>query len=178
MQTVNDMLPMYVGAASQHALRMTFVPEAEAKSFNTQIVACWSQLAGLDVTSPLFHLPLRMGRLGVGSAVQRHAAARWTAWQRVITTLMAATDAPDTDSVFAATPLPCGQLHHLQTTLARQMNTTSLLLKLLGAALRTHVTQRTLVSAIQRTTQNNSWTARPKHRCPPPTTQQGSPRSR
>ena len=32
MQTVNDLLTMYVGAASQHALRTTFVPfETEAR---------------------------------------------------------------------------------------------------------------------------------------------------
>ena len=78
LQTVNDLLTMYVGAASQHALRTTFVPHEEAVSFDNEIVAYWSQLAGRDVTSPLFHLPLRMGGLGVGSAVQRHAAAPWT----------------------------------------------------------------------------------------------------
>ena len=66
---------MYVGAASQHALLTTFVPFEEAVSFDDEIVSYWSQLAGRDVTSPLFHLPLRMSGLGVGSAVQRHAAA-------------------------------------------------------------------------------------------------------
>ena len=80
MQTVNDLLTMYVGAASQHALRTTFVPKEEAVSIDKEIVAYWSQLAGRDVTSPLFHLPLRMGGLGVGSAVHRHAAAPLTAW--------------------------------------------------------------------------------------------------
>ena len=39
MQTVNDLVTMYVGAASQHDLRMTFVPEAEAKSFDAEVVA-------------------------------------------------------------------------------------------------------------------------------------------
>ena len=152
MQTVNDLLTMYVGAASQHALRTTFVPFEEAVSFDSEIVAYWSQLAGRDVASPLFHLPLRMGGLGVGSAVQRHAAAPWTAWQTVIPTLMAATDLTDTDSLLAATPILRGQLLQLQSTLDHQMNTPALLLKPLGAALRTHGTQKTLVSAIQRTT--------------------------
>ena len=151
LQTVNDLLIMYVGAASQHALRTTFVPYEEAASFDNEIVAYWSQLAGRDVTSPLFHLPLRMGGLGVGSAVQRHAAAPWTAWQTVIPTLMAATDSTDTDSLLAATPTLRGQLLQLQSTLALQMNTPALLLTPLGAALRTHGTQRTLVGAIQRT---------------------------
>ena len=103
MQTVNDLLTMYMGVASQHALRTTFVPPEEAVSFDNEIVAYWSQLAGRDMTSPLFHLPLRMGGLGVGSAVQRHAAAPWTAWKTVTPTLMAATDSTDTDSLLAAT---------------------------------------------------------------------------
>ena len=150
-QTVNDLLTMYVGAASQHALRTTFVPFEEAVSFDSEIVAYWSQLAGRDVTSPVFHLPLRMGGLGVGSAVQRYAAAPWTAWQTVIPTLMAATDLTDTDALLAATPTLRGQLLHLQSTLAQQMDTPALLLKPLGAALRTHGIQRALVSAIQRT---------------------------
>ena len=38
MQTVNDLLTMYVGAASQHALRTTFVPKEEAVSFDNEIV--------------------------------------------------------------------------------------------------------------------------------------------
>ena len=150
LQTVNDLLIMYVGAASQHALRTTFVPYEEAASFDNEIVAYWSQLAGRDVTSPLFHLPLRMGGLGVGSAVQRHAAAPWTAWQTVIPTLMAATDSTDTDSLLAATPTLRGQLLQLQSTLALQMNTPALLLTPLGAALRTHGIQKTLVGAIRR----------------------------
>ena len=86
MQTVNDLLAMYVGAASQNALRTTFVPEEEASSFDNEIVFHWSQLAGRDVTSPLNQLPLRMGGLGLGSAVKRHAAAPWTAWQSIIPT--------------------------------------------------------------------------------------------
>ena len=152
MQTVNDLLTMYVGAASQHALRTTFLPLEEAVSFDNEIVAYWSQLAGRDVTSPLFHLLLRMGRLGVGSVVQRHAAAPRSAWQTVIPTLMAATNSTDTDSLLAATLNLRGQLLHLQATLAHRMNIPALLLSPKGAALRTHGIQRTLVSAIQRTT--------------------------
>ena len=45
MQTVS--LTMYVVAACQHALRMTFVREAEAKSFDTEVVPFWSQLMGM-----------------------------------------------------------------------------------------------------------------------------------
>ena len=149
MQTANDLLSMYVGAASQHALRTTFVPLEEAVSFDSEIFAYWSQLAGRDVTSPLFHLPLRMGGLGVGSAVQRHAAAPWTARHSIIPTLLEATGSPDIDSLFTPTPLLRGQLRQLQVTLSQHMDTPSLLLKSLGAALRTHGTQKVLVNTIQ-----------------------------
>ena len=152
MQTVNVLLTMYVFAASQHALRTTFVPLEEAVSFDNEIVSYWSQLAGRDVTSPLFHLPLRMGGLGVGSAVQRHAAAPWTAWHSIIPTIMEATDSPDIDSLFAPTPILRSPLHQLQITLAQQMNTPSLLLKSLGAALQMHGSQKGIVNTIQQTT--------------------------
>ena len=66
---------MYVGVASQHVLRMSFVPEQEAKNFDTRATAFWSQLIQCDATSPLSFLPLKLGGLGVGSAVQRHGAA-------------------------------------------------------------------------------------------------------
>ena len=46
-QTVNDLLTMYVGATSQHVLRMSFVPEEEALNFDTQVTAFWSHLIGL-----------------------------------------------------------------------------------------------------------------------------------
>ena len=105
---------------------------------------------------------------------------------------MAAIDSPDTDALYAATPILRGQLHHLQPALARQMNTPSLLLKPFGAALRTHDTQQILVSAIQRSTHkqlmdthvdnptlgpSSSPKQQKKHRCPPPTILQRSPRS-
>ena len=91
VQTVNDLLTMYVGAASQHVLRMSFVPEQEAQNFDRQVMTFWSRLMHRDIASPLFFLPLKLGGLGVGSAVQRHAAAPWRAWQSIIPTLMATT---------------------------------------------------------------------------------------
>ena len=84
VQTVNDPLTMYVGAASQHVLRMSCVPEQEAQNFDRQVVTFWSRLVHRDIASPLFFLPLKLGGLGVGSAVQRHAAAPWRAWQSII----------------------------------------------------------------------------------------------
>ena len=46
LQTVNDLLTVYVGADSQHTLRTTFDPEAESFCFDAEIVACRSQLVG------------------------------------------------------------------------------------------------------------------------------------
>ena len=88
--------------------------------------------------------------LGVGSAVQRHAAAPWRAWQSIIPTLMATTQSPDTDSLFNATPRLRAQLTQLQTTLSLQMNKSAFQLKPLGAALRLKTTQKNQVSTIQR----------------------------
>ena len=100
VQTVNDLLTMYVGAASQHVLRMSFVPEQEAQNFDRQVLTFWSRLMHRDITSQLFFLPLKLGGFGVGSAVQRHAAAPWRAWQSVIPSLKATTQSLDTDSLF------------------------------------------------------------------------------
>ena len=44
VQIVNDLLSVYVGAASQHALRMSFVPEQEAQNFDRQVLTFWSRL--------------------------------------------------------------------------------------------------------------------------------------
>ena len=78
--TVNDL------AASQHILRMSFVLEDEAKSFDTEVGDFWSQLIQRDDSPPLFHLPLKLAGLDVGSAEQHHAAAPWRAWQTVLPT--------------------------------------------------------------------------------------------
>ena len=102
-------------------------------------------------------VPLKLGGLGVGSAVQRHAAAPWRAWQSIIPTLTATTQSPDTDSLFSATPRLRAQLAQLQTTLSQQMNKPTFQLKPLGAALKQ-------VSTIQRNTHtNNSTTASSIH---------------
>ena len=54
VQTVYDLLTMYVGGASQHVLRMSFVPEQEAHNFDRQVMTFWSHLMHRDITSPLF----------------------------------------------------------------------------------------------------------------------------
>ena len=61
VQTVNDLLTMYVGATSQHVLRMSFVPEQEAQNFDRQVLTFWSRLTHRDITSQLFFLPLKLG---------------------------------------------------------------------------------------------------------------------
>ena len=88
-------------------------------------------------TSPLrfFFLLLKLGGLGVGSAVQRHAAPG-RAWQSIIPTLMATTQSLDTDSLFNATPRLRAQLAQLQNTLSQQMNKPAFQLTPLGAAFR------------------------------------------
>ena len=53
-QAVNDLLTMYVGAASQHVLRMNFVPEQETHNFDRQVATFWSHLVQRDITSPFF----------------------------------------------------------------------------------------------------------------------------
>ena len=143
---------MYVGAASRHVLRMSFVLEQEAHNFDRQVMIFWSHLIQRDTTSPSFFLHLKLGGLGVGSAVQRHAAAPWRAWQSIFPTLMATTQSPDTDSLFSSTPRLRAQLAQLQTTLSQQMNKPTFLLKPLGAALRLKNTQKKQVSTIQRNT--------------------------
>ena len=97
-----------------------------------------------------FFLPLKLGGFGMGSAVQRHAAAPWRAWQSIIPSLMTTTQSPDTDSLFRSTPLLRAQLTQLQSTIAQQMNKPSFQLKPLGAALRLQTTQKKQVSTIQR----------------------------
>ena len=116
-QAVNDLLTMFVGAASQHVLHMSFVPEQEAHNFDGQVMTFWSHLIQRDITSPLFSPLLKLVRPGVGSVVQRHAAAPWRAWQSVIPTLMATTQSPD---LFSSTPRPRAQLAQLQTILSQQ----------------------------------------------------------
>ena len=150
VQTVNDLLTMYVGAASQHVLRMSFVPEQEAHNFDRQVMTFWSRLIQRDITSQLFFLPFKLGGFGVGSAVQRHAGAPWRAWQSIIPTLMATTQSLDTDSLFRSTPLLRAQLTQLQSTISQQMNKPSFQLKPLGAALRLQTTQKKKASTIQR----------------------------
>ena len=161
VQTVNDLLTMYVGAASQHVLRMSFVPEQEAQNFDRQVITFRSRLMHRDIASPLFFLPLKLGGLGVGSAVQRHAAAPWRAWQSIIPTLMATTQSPDTDSLFSSTPVLRAQLAQLQSTLSQQMNKPTFQLKPLGAALRLQTTQRNKSPPSKETSISNSTTASP-----------------
>ena len=49
---------------------MSFVPEQEAQNFDRQVITFWSRLMHRDIASPLFFLPLKLGGLGVVSAVQ------------------------------------------------------------------------------------------------------------
>ena len=103
--------------------------EDEAKSFDTEVVDSWSQLIQRDASPPLFHLPLKLASLDVGSAEQHHAAAPWRAWQTVL---------PHT--LFASTPQLRAHLSQLQSTLSRRIYSSKFLLKPFGPAIRTKTT--------------------------------------
>ena len=163
VQTVNDLLSMYVGAASQHALRMSFVPEQEAQNFDRQVLTFWSRLMHRDITSQLFFLPLKLGGFGVGSAVQRHAAAPWRAWQSVIPSLMTITHSPDTDSLFHSTPILRAQLTQLQSTISQQMNKPTFLHKPLGLLYASKPPKRNKSPPFKETFTNNYFTASQTH---------------
>ena len=141
---------------------MSFVPEREY-NFDRQVTTFWSHLIQRDITSPLFFSTLELGRFGVGSAVQRHAAAPWRAWQSIITTLMATTHSLDTETLFNAAPRHRTQLAQLQTTLSLQMNKPAFQLKPLGAALRLKTTQKNKVSTPKETSTSNFTTVSQTH---------------
>ena len=115
-QTVNDLFTMYVGAASQHVLRMSFVPEQEAHNFDRQVTTFWSHLIQRDVTSPLFFLLLKLGGPGVGSAFQRAPRLRDQLAQ-LQTTLSLQMNKP------AFLLKPHGAALHLKTTQKKQVST-------------------------------------------------------
>ena len=136
VQAVNDLLTMYVGAASQHVLRMSFVLEQEAHNFDRQVMTFWSHLLQRDITSPLFSSTPQAWRTwsGLCSSTPRGCSMARVAVDYL--TLMATTQSPDTDSLFSSTTQLRAQLAQLQTTLSQQMNKPTFLLKPLGAALR------------------------------------------
>ena len=136
---------MYVGAASQHVLRMSFVSEQEAHNFDRQVMTFWSHLMHRDISSPLFFYLSSMEDLEW--ALQFNATRPW---QSIIPTLMATTQSPDTGSLFSSSPQLRAQLAQLQTTLSQQMNKPTFQLKPLGTALRLQTTQKKQVSTIQR----------------------------
>ena len=95
------------------------------------------------------HVPLSFSFLFFLFVLFSLSAAPWRAWQSVLSTLVAATQSPDTDTLFTPTPQLRAQLVQLQTTLLQQVNKPALLLKPLGPALRTNTTQKRLLSNIQ-----------------------------
>ena len=131
---------------------MSCVPEQEASNFDRQVTTFLVPPCPTRHHLSAVFCTLKLGGLGVGSAVQRHAAAPWRAWQSTIPTLMATTQSPDTDSLFNAAPRLRAQLAQLQTTLSLQMNKPAFQLKPLGTALRQKTTQKNQVSTIQRNT--------------------------
>ena len=148
MQTVNDLLTMYVGAASQHALRTTFERSASITR------SCSTGHSSQAETSPSHYSasPYVWADSGWAPRYSDTLLPHGRPGNQSSPPFMEATGSPDMDSLFASTPILRGQLQQLQTTLAQQMNAPSLLLKSPGAALRTHGSQKALVKTIQQTT--------------------------
>ena len=145
-QTVKDLYTMYVGAASQHVLRVSFVPEHEARTFDTEVTVFWSQLIKRDATSPLFHLPFKLRGLGVGFSSAAPCGGPMASL--AIRYPNTYGSHPDTDTLFNSGPGLRAQLVQLQTTLSQQMDKPALLLK--PPALRKNTTQKSLVTSIQK----------------------------
>ena len=189
IQTFNDLLTMYVGAPSQHALRTTFVPEAQALSFDTEIVACWSQLAGRDVTSPLFHLPHGWSWSGLCGTTTRCSAmdslAIGHSHPNGTNRLSGHGLAVCTHPARSASPPPNHTRTPNEHTLPPPQTTGR-------SSPHTWHSKKHWSTPSNAPHINNSWTPTPtipyrgpssfpnskkKHRCPPPTTQQRSPQS-
>ena len=66
-QTVKDLLTMNVGAVSQNGLRMSFVPEHNARTFDIEVIAFWSQLIKRDARSCAASCCCPMASSAVGS---------------------------------------------------------------------------------------------------------------
>ena len=121
---------MYVGAARQDVLRMSFVPEQEAHNFDRQVTTFWSYLIQRDITCPLFFLPLKLGGLGAllpphGARGSRSFPHQWQQPSHRTQTLSLQFNTTTTSSTSTTPghPLP-------------QMNKPTFQLKPLGAALR------------------------------------------
>ena len=108
-QTVTDLLTMCIGVASQHVLRMSVVLEHEARTFDTEVIAFWSQLIKRDATCPLFHL---LTWCWLSCAAQRAAPC----------VLGNRSSQQSWHTLFTPTPRLRAQLAQLQTTLSQQMD--------------------------------------------------------
>ena len=109
-QAVNDLLTMYVGATSQHVLRMSFVHEQEAHHFDRQVTTLWSHLIQRDITSLFFFFLSNLEDVVWALQFSAMLQAPWRAWQSIIPTLMATTQSLDTDTLFNAAPRLRAQL--------------------------------------------------------------------
>ena len=129
-QAVNDLLTMYVGAASQHVLRMSFVPEKEARNFDRQVTSFSSRFIQRDIAF----------------CVVLSTPQAWRTWSELCSMVQVAVDHPHINgnnpvtgyrlSLSSSTPRLRAQLAQLQTTLSLQMNNHTFQLKPRGAALR------------------------------------------
>ena len=148
--TANDLLSAYVGASSQHVLRMSCVTLPQATAFDDKVREIWSHLLGRPIQTDLLCVPQKLGGYGIASAVDRRAAAPWMAWQSALPTILKHAQAPDLDTLLANSPTLTDRLRLLQSTLAEQTGISGYQVKTLSAALRTQTTQKFLISALNR----------------------------
>ena len=148
--TANDLLSAYVGASSQHVLRMSCVTMPQATAFDDKVREIWTHLLGRPIQSDLLFAPQKMGGYGIASAVDRRAAAPWIAWQMALPDIQKHAKAPDLDNLLAQSPTLTERLRLLQTTIAEQTGISGYQVKTLSAALRTQTSQKFLISALNR----------------------------
>ena len=146
--TANDLMATYIGAANQHALRMSCVTDQETAAFDADVVATWSEIIGRQCKYELFFLPMRNGGFGVSSAVNRRAAAPWTAWRAVLPQLVEHANVLDIATLMTMCPTLANQLSKLQRQLAGQTNKHGYANKTLDVALRKEVTHKSLMKTI------------------------------
>ena len=133
-QTGSYLLATYTSAASQHALRMSFVCQHEAPQFDTQVVSAWNTLLERNCDSQFFFSPLKKGGFDITSAVNRKSIAPWTSWKSALPGVVDRMVLPEIETLLHKCPRLARQLTTLQGTLARHTGKHGFDVKTLSAA--------------------------------------------
>ena len=153
LQTALALLRTYVGAASQHALRMSFVTQAEADNFDNTVIKIWSLMLGRNIENAreMFFMKTNLGGMGVASAVDRRLAAPWTAWQAALSSIQEHMNTHELGDLFVKCPELEAALRELQVGIGAQAGLPGFQVKTLVAAIKTKTTQKQIVEAIHKT---------------------------